>query len=115
MDIHITYRAGISNEDFVFFEISFASEDNILHSVSTKFDFKQLWSFSRDKTTVAFDFLVFSTIVYCVDRCVNRAKFSIDGWRRELNVVDIPVMNVDAMNGVSDELANAVSFLTGDD
>lgn len=115
MEVYITHHAGASNEDFGNYEISFTDSDNLQHSVSTKFDFKQLWSLARDIQSVAFDFLVFSTIIYNVDRSINRRKFSVDGWRRQLHVMNIPAVHVEVMNSVQEDLQNAISFLTGDD
>lgn len=88
--------------------------DGVTHSVSTKFCFDDLWSFSRDLTSTAFDFLLLAHIVYCVDRAISRNKFSTDGWHRNLRVEGIPVQNLRAMDSSKALLRKAINFLTGD-
>lgn len=80
------------------FELSFMNYDNNPNSVKLKFDIKQLWSFSRDTTSVAFDFLILAFIVYNVDRALNRQKYSVDGWRRQIKLCNVPVNHLDSMN-----------------
>ena len=66
--ININYTPSRTSEVFGTFTISFQGIDGQTRSVNTKFDPKQLWAFSRDTTSVAFDFLVLAMIVYNVDR-----------------------------------------------
>ena len=70
--ININYTPSRTSEAFGTFTISFQGIDGQLRSVDTKFDPKQLWEFSQDTTSVAFDFLVLAMIVYNVDRALNR-------------------------------------------
>ena len=56
--ININYTPSRTSEVFGTFTISFQGIDGQTRSVNTKFDPKQLWAFSRDTTSVAFDFLV---------------------------------------------------------
>lgn len=88
--------------------------DGINHSVSMKFGFDDLWSFSRDLSSTAFDFLLLAHIVYCVDRAISRNKFSTDGWHRNLRVEGIPVQNFKAMDTSKALFRKAINFLTGD-
>ena len=96
------------------FELSFMNYDNNPNSVKLKFDIKQLWSFSRDTTSVAFDFLILAFIVYNVDRALNRQKYSVDGWRRQIKLCNVPVNHLDSMNKGREVFNRAISFLTGD-
>lgn len=112
--ININYTPSRTSEIFGTFTISFQGVDGQVRSVNTKFDPKQLWAFSRDTTSVAFDFLVLALIVYNVDRAVHRLSYSDDGWKRDLVLLDVPVVNLDTMNHGREEFNSAISFLTGD-
>lgn len=87
--ININYTPSGTSEVFGTFTISFQGFDGQIRSVDTKFDPKQLWEFSRDTTSVAFDFLVLAMIVYNVDRAVRRLLYSDDGWKRDLVLLDV--------------------------
>lgn len=112
--ININYTPSRTSEAFGTFTISFQGIDGQLRSVDTKFDPKQLWEFSQDTTSVAFDFLVLAMIVYNVDRAVNRLLYSDDGWKRDLVLLDVPVINLAMMNHGREAFNRAISFLTGD-
>lgn len=58
------------------------------------------------------DLLIVAGIVYVVDQLVPRSKFS-DNWTRYLSLT-IPVENSRIWNDVSELLADALQFLTGD-
>ena len=62
--ININYTPSKTSEVFGLFTLSFQGSDGKIHSVNTKFNPKQLWEFSRDTSSVAFDLLVLSMIVY---------------------------------------------------
>ena len=86
------------SEVFGTFTISFRGIDGQIRSVDTKFDPKQLWEFSRDTTSVAFDFLVVAMSVYNVDRAVSRLLYSDDVCKLYLVLFDVPVINLAIMN-----------------
>lgn len=94
--------------------INMTDTNGVSHTVGMKFDFSDIWSFAQDVTTSAFDFLLLSHIVYCVDRFVSRQLFSNDGWHRDIIIEDIPVLNLSAFKSAKKKIENAVSFLTGD-
>ena len=112
--ININYTPSDTNEVFGIFTILFQGSDGIIHSVDTKFNPKQLWEFSKDTSSVAFDLLVLSMIVYNVDRAVLRLSNSDDGWKRNLVLLDVPVINLKEMNKGREAFNRAISFLTGD-
>ena len=58
--ININYTPSKTSEVFGLFTLSFQGSDGKIHSVNTKFNPKQLWEFSRDTSSVAFDLLVLS-------------------------------------------------------
>ena len=95
--ININYTPSKTSEVFGLFTLSFQGSDGKVHSVDTKFNPKQLWEFSRDTSSVAFDLLVLSMIVYNVDRAVLRLSNSDDGWKRNLILLNVPVINLEDM------------------
>jgi 7-cyano-7-deazaguanine synthase in queuosine biosynthesis len=58
------------------------------------------------------DLLLIASIVYAIDKAVDRKK-TADRWTRDL-AVEIPVENVTAWQGLAAELSNCLGFLTGD-
>lgn len=62
---------------------------------------------------VAFGMLYLSAIVYAVDRSVNRAVYSIDGWSREFDV-DILLPEYERFRAIEKSINAMLSFLTGD-
>jgi len=84
------------------------------YSTNINFDFNPLFSFARDKESIAFDFLFFSVLIYNIDRFVNRHIFSLEGWTREIEVTNMPMIHLNEFQQVKNQLDNAISFLTGD-
>lgn len=89
-------------------------KDNVHYSTNINFDFNPLYSFARDKESIAFDFLFFSVLIYNIDRFVNRQIFSLEGWTREIEIDNIPVIHLADFQRVKKQMDNAISFLTGD-
>lgn len=75
-------------------------------------DFSSIIDLSWNPDLLGLDFLVICGLVYAVDKIVRRDT-TPDLWTRTLDVV-IPVGNRDLWVTASDNLAEAVSFLTGD-
>ena len=109
--ININYTPSKTSEVFGLFTLSFQGSDGKVHSVNTKFNPKQLWEFSRDTSSVAFDLLVLSMIVYNVDRAVLRLSNSDDGWKRNLILLNVPVINLEDMNKGREAFNKAINFL----
>jgi len=84
------------------------------YSTNINFDFNPLFSFARDKESIAFDFLLFSVLIYNIDRFVNRNIFSLEGWTREIEVTNMPMIHLNEFQQVKNKLDDAISFLTGD-
>lgn len=78
------------------------------------FDFYPLWEFSQDTSSAYFDVLLLGQIVYSTDRILNRLSFSDDGWCRNIELNDVPVVNADLFNQHRQEFNTALSYLTGD-
>ena len=111
---NVSYSSALDNEQIGEFFLEFNGWDGLQRSVGIKFDFKELWDFSRDTTSVAFDFLILSVIVYNVDRAINRIHNSEDGWHRNIILNNVPAINLHAMNRGKEKLDKAIGFLTGD-
>lgn len=88
--------------------------DDEVFSTNINFDFNPLFSFARDKDSIAFDFLFFSVLIYNIDRFVNRNIFSLEGWTREIEVTNLPVIHFDEFQHEKEKIDHAISFLTGD-
>ena len=112
--ININYTESNNVNIFGTFSLSFQGYDGQLRTVKLKFDPKSLWEFSQETSSVAFDFLILSLIVYNVDRAINRLQYSVDGWRRDLKLVNVPVSNLRAMDQGRNAIIRAINFLTGD-
>ena len=78
------------------------------------FDFYPLWEFSQDTSSAYFDVLLLGQIVYSTDRILNRLMFSDDGWCRNIELHDVPVVNADLFNQHCEKFNTALSYLTGD-
>lgn len=113
--VKVGFREGRNREQLGVFTLLYIDDVSIEHRVDLKFNFKPLWNFARDTNSAAFDFLILSVIVYNVDRMLSRKTFSLDGWRRDISLVDVPAINAELMNSTKDEFNHAISFLTGDD
>lgn len=78
-----------------------------------KIDFKNLIPFANRVACEVVDFFILSTCIYGIDRFVERKKYSVDGWSRELKV-DLPVTDIEKWKAAKHELESLCSFLTGD-
>jgi len=65
------------------------------------------------KSPISLEFLYFASVVYSIDRMVDRIKEAADGWTREFDV-EIPVVSPDKWGTVKELLQHRISFLTGD-
>lgn len=113
MKITIEIESPVKNGMFDEITLSYNS-NGITYKSNINFDFNNLHNIFQDMNSVAFDFLLISVIVYNVDRFVERKRFSVDGWRRELEIHDLPVKNIDIFRKNKDELISCLNFLTGD-
>jgi hypothetical protein len=112
--VNIRHHANVEKHQIGVFVIEFEDSNRERHSVETKFNFDDFFDFAKDCTSEAFDFLIFSHIVYNVDRAINRHINSIDGWTRNIRINNIPSVNTDNMSSAAHTLGKAISFLTGD-
>lgn len=113
VEVNIRYQQSADPTKFGEFSLSLIDEAGQQQDVCLKFNFDDLWRIARDTSSVAFDFLVFAMSVYNADRAVSRAKYSEDGWKRNIHL-NVPVVNVAAMERGIELFRSAVDFLTGD-
>lgn len=114
VEVNIIYHQSADPTKFGQYSLLLTNETGHQHDVELKFHFDDLWRFARDTSSTAFDFLVFAMSVYNADRAVNRAKYSEEGWKRNIHL-RVPVVNVDAMKRGLENFQKAVDFLTGDE
>ncbi len=113
VEVSINYQQSAAPAKFGQYTLSFTDEVGQQQNVELKFNFDDLWCFARDTSSVAFDFLVFAMAVYNTDRAVSRAKYSEEGWKRNIHL-RVPVVNVTEMSRGLEDFCRAVNFLTGD-
>lgn len=75
--------------------------------------FERLYSYTNETTSIAFEFYLFSVIVYNIDKLIPRKKLSLDGWTREIHF-EFPVNNLPKWNSNKQKISKMLSFLTGD-
>lgn len=63
--------------------------------------------------SVTYSLLYLSAIVYAIDRGVERHRYSIDGWSRELEV-EICLPEFEQFHPIEEQINEMLSFLTGD-
>lgn len=113
MRVKIIISDPPSDGRFADIKLSFSDKTNSLREVSLNIDFQSLHDFSKDMSSLGFDFFLISSIVYGVDNLLNRHEYSIDGWSREIEIC-FPVNNPQAWRLVQVNLQLILSFLTGD-
>lgn len=113
VEVNISYQQSADPAKFGQYSLSLRDEVGQQKNVELKFNFDDLWRFARDTSSVAFDLLVFAMSVYNADRAVSRAKYSEEGWKRNIHL-RVPVVNIAAMERGMDGFRSAVDFLTGD-
>lgn len=62
---------------------------------------------------ITYSLLYLSAIVYAIDRGVERHRYSIDGWSRELDV-EISLPEFELFQPIEEQINEMLSFLTGD-
>lgn len=75
--------------------------------------FENLFRYTKETTSIAFEFYLFTVIVYNIDKLIPRKKLSLDGWTREIKF-EFPVSNLSIWNSSKQRINKMLSFLTGD-
>ena len=113
VEVNISFQQSADPAKFGQYSLSLTDHAGQSQEIELKFNFDDLWRIARDTSSVAFDFLVFAMSVYNADRAVSRAKYSEEGWKRNIHL-RVPVVNVAAMERGLGSFRSAVDFLTGD-
>lgn len=113
MRINIILNNPVKTGSFADTKLSFTDNDRNERTVKLNISFQSLKDFSNDTRSVAFDFFFVSAIVYGIDNLLNRHKYSIDGWAREIEVC-FPVNNLQIWSTNQVRLEKILTFLTGD-
>lgn len=82
-------------------------------SIKLNIDFSKVYFFNRDLSSVQFDLFLVSAMVYGIDNLVQRELYSIDGWRREIEV-EFPVNHLERWESNVEIFSDLLTFLTGD-
>lgn len=112
--VNISYSPSVDPNEFGHFRLTFKHNEEEEHTTDLKFNFSELWDFSRDTSSVAFDFLILAMVVYNTDRAISRERYSFNGWRRQIYIENVPVINLSLMNRGREAFNRAINFLTGD-
>lgn len=75
-------------------------------------EFLRLYRRCRIPSETVLDFLFFSSIVYSIDKLISR-DHADDKWTRDL-AIEIPIIDQDLWNSISEDLGIGISYLTGD-
>lgn len=113
VEVNINYHQSVDPTKFGQYTLSIKDETELQQDVELKFNFDDLWYYARDTTSVAFDFLIFAMSIYNTDRAVSRARYSDEGWKRNIHL-RVPVVNITEMTRGLEYFSRAVDFLTGD-
>ncbi|MGG8495460.1 Qat anti-phage system QueC-like protein QatC [Tenacibaculum sp. TC6] len=75
--------------------------------------FERLYNYTKEATSIAFEFYLFTVIIYNIDKLIPRKKLSLDGWTREIKF-EFPVSNLSVWDSNKKKINEMLSFLTGD-
>ena len=72
--------------------------------------FEKLFRYTKETTSIAFEFYLFTVIVYNIDKLILRKKLSLDGWSREIKF-EFPVNYLSTWNTSKQKINEMLSFL----
>lgn len=75
--------------------------------------FEEIYKYTNEVSSTAFEFYILGVLVYNIDRLIPRKKLSLDGWCREISF-DYEVQNVGIWLSQKDKVCKMLNFLTGD-
>ena len=110
IDLEITEAAY---SKFSTIKLCYIGNNDVAKKVDLHIDFLPLYDFSKDTSSVRFDFFLISSFIYGIDNLLSRKLYSVDGWAREIEVA-FPVVNIGAWQGQEELLEQTLKFLTGD-
>lgn len=97
------------NRDNVFIKLETDNND----CATVKIAFCELRKYIQKKNVNSLDFFILSSVIYGVDRFLERKTTSIDGWSREIHL-EIPIHRNSKLKVAKSIIEKLLSFLTGD-
>ena len=110
--ISIEKPNGSVKDKFSKISLSLANNVSYRLDIDNSF-FGNLFEYAKETTSIAFEFYLFTVIVYNIDKLIPRKKLSLDGWSREI-IFDFPVNNPQLWTSQKSDVCKMLSFLTGD-
>ena len=113
-EVIIVYKTPRITEKGQFSKISLslANDNTCKFEVDNSF-FENIYNYTKETTSSAFEFYLFCVLIYNIDKLIPRKKFSLDGWCREITF-KFKVRDLAIWNEQKDEICNMLAFLTGD-
>lgn len=113
--VNATYSMPDSKSKDQFTIIKLTLEGNEDYSLEIdNHAFQNLYTYTQETESTAFEFYVLSLVVYNIDKLIPRKKLSIDGWTREIDF-QFPVGDKSKWNSERERISRLLSFLTGDE
>lgn len=110
--INIVKPAPTDKDVFSNILLSLENDSSYQLIVDNKF-FGNLYKYAKETSSIAFEFYLFTVVVYNIDKLIPRKKLSLDGWTREIQF-DYPVNIPQNWNSNKQKINEMLSFLTGD-
>lgn len=112
MNTVIINQTAVSTGNLPEIKLSLANDNRYFLTIDNK-HFQDIYKYTNEASSSAFEFYIFSVIIYNIDRLIPRKYFSLDGWSREISF-DFEVENVSLWNSQQSEICKMLNFLTGD-
>lgn len=109
--MEIEVKIGEIHDENGFANISLHRSNEKLCNLDMNFD--DLSKLYNGQNNISLDLVLFSSVIYLVDKMVSRNQDTTDRWTRKLNI-KIPVNNPTLWNNIHEKLISTLSFLTGD-
>lgn len=93
-------------------KLSLANDNRYFLIIDNKY-FEEIYKYTNEASSSAFEFYIFGVIIYNIDRLIPRKQLSLDGWSREISF-DFEVGNVPLWNSQQRDICKMLNFLTGD-
>ncbi len=109
--MQLDVQIGNIQEDTGFVKIGLNHE--LGHLCSLNINYRELVSMYNGQNTITPDLILFTSVIYIVDKMISRENHASDCWTRDLNL-QIPVNNPLLWESINQKLVSCLSFLTGD-
>ena len=110
--INIQKPCPTKKDEFAEIDLSMEQDNTYKLKVDNTF-FYELYGYTRETSSIAFEFYLFSIVIYNIDKLIPRKKFSLDGWSREIEF-EYAVKDLSVWASINQKINKMLSFLTGD-